>query len=71
MQKQISLKRSKTNITGIKVELKRSIEHNVCTNVDQGVDFGRILRAVMTILALMTHHNCRQVLRFPYDFSSS
>ena len=33
-QKLIFRERSKTNITGIKVELKRSIEHNVCTNVD-------------------------------------
>ena len=32
-QKQIFREHSKTNITGIKVDLKRSIEHNICTNV--------------------------------------
>ena len=32
-QKQIFRERSKTNITGIKVDLKRSIEHNICTNL--------------------------------------
>ena len=34
LYKYAKTERSKTNITGNKVELKRSIEHNVCTNVN-------------------------------------
>ena len=34
MQKQVFRKCSTTNITGVKVDLKRCTIHNVCTNVD-------------------------------------
>ena len=42
-----------------------------CDHIGLGVDFGRILGAVMMILALMIHHSCTGKFLFSKDFTST